>query len=163
MNTIKRIILIIAVGFLSSCMHSPIPEGYHGPKSIMADSIDNIDSGSAHFYVLLKVDGKPVANASFISANLSSGMGFSLTTRGYKREIAAKATEFEIAAYKQYASDAQSFFGDNYYVSGVVKFTPKEGEIYTIHGQLANHVESVWIQNQDGNLVTTPITKNQNQ
>jgi hypothetical protein len=154
MKTIKHLLALSLVAFLSACAtYKAVPDGFTGPMAIIKDTAEP-DSGSKGivFYVS-SIDDNPVQNARIATRQSSQGTGFSLNTRGFSRPVPVRAMKLRLvgthvtgAPIHELASRAAGTF---FSVEGDITFTPKEGVMYRVQGDLKKTGSSVWIEVED--------------
>ena len=106
-----------------------------------------------------KVDGKIINNILSETASRNSGRGFVLDVAPYERRLPVKPVTIELVATTYHAADIGGIFGESYFVSGTVTFTPVDGGRYVVRGILGEDYSAVWLETADGRVVGKKIEK----
>lgn len=157
----KNITLLFTLFFLFSCATAPlIPEDYDGPIAHVHDTVTNIKNSNAHFFELDKVDGKRIESSIGSSLSASHGQGFLLTVVRESRDVPAGAEmKLTLLGMRKYAAPIQEIVNGSFKVHGDVMFTPEPDKQYTVNGELSKKYSAIWIEDQDGNIVTDKVER----
>jgi hypothetical protein len=158
MRTLSIIALLI---FFTGCatLHSPVPEGYVGPTATVSDSFSNKEATKAHYFILSKVDQKPIKTSWGKTRSDNYGQGTQFTPSIIDRPVLPKEQLLGIKGLIFFPTDAQALFGDNLAVEGEFQFTPKPGEKYIIKGTISEVVSKVWMEDSSGKKVSDVFEK----
>ena len=158
---LKNISLLLSLFLLYSCATAPlIPEDYDGPIAHVYDTVTNVKNSNAHFFELDKVDGKRIDSSIGSSLSASHGQGFFLTVVRESRNVPA-GTEMRLTllGMRKYAAPIQEIVNGSFKVHGDVIFTPEADKQYTVNGGLSKKYSAIWIEDQDGNIVTDKVER----
>lgn len=155
----KMAALAVLSSLLVGCgsIYNPLPDGYAGPKAKVVDTYKNHTGSTAHFFELIKVDGKVVDNSGWRTYRVNRGRGFQMTPSMVSREIPTKTQTFTIEGFVYFATDAQAIFGNDMHVVGDMTFTPVANETYFVKGDLDKKGSVVWLEDSKGNVVGEKI------
>ena len=156
----KKIALIIPIGFLYGCatLHSPMPENYTGPISVISSSEKRHNTGKADLFYLQKVDGKRIENALISTRRATYGQGATLITSHPNIDVPSKEAVFTIVGRTEYAMPIQALASTVYEVKGDIVFSPKPNEKYVVKGVLGEDYSSVWLEKKEtGEIVKQKI------
>jgi len=157
-----RTIAIIALSILfTGCasLHNPIPKGYTGPTAIVSDSFTNKEATKAHYFILSKVDQKPIETSWGQTRIDNYGKGARFTPSIIGRPLLPKPQLLEIKGLIFFPTDAQVLLGDDLAVEGEFQFTPKAGEHYTVKGAISETESKVWMEDSSGKKVSEVFKK----
>jgi hypothetical protein len=155
----------IALLFLSilftgcASLHNPIPEGYVGPTATVSDSFSNKEASKANYFILNKVDQKPIETSWGKTRYDNYGQGRIFTPSMIDHPLLPKAQLLGIKGLIFFPTDAQLLFGDDLAVEGEFLFTPKAGEQYIVKGIISEKESKVWLEDSSGNKVSTVFEK----
>lgn len=163
---IRTVVLAaIAAALLSACTVKEVGIDPNMPTALLKDSDANLVKGNflvadrADFFYAASIEGTAVSNNVSSTSMASSGNGFSLRVREEERRIPARPITLTIAAVTYFAAPISAMFNDSHQVSGEVRFEPVVGETYVVTGELRKGYSAVWIQTEDGRIVTPKIEK----
>lgn len=157
-----RTIAFIALSlFFTGCvsMYNPVPKGYTGPTAIVSDSFSNKEVTQAHYFILSKVDQKPIETSWGQTRIDNYGQGVMFTPSIIGRPILPKPQLLEIKGLIFFPTDAQLLFGDDLAVEGEFRFTPEPGEHYTVKGTISETESKVWMEDSRGKRVSKVFAK----
>lgn len=157
----KKIILLSII-FLSGCIstQSPVPDSFKGEVATIDDTLTRVSGSKAAFFILHAVDDIKLTNA--ISNSEAVSRGSHLESRGATREIiASKPQVFHLIGQIHHSAPIGYMFnaGDNYYIEGLIDFTPLPSQHYVITGKLSAKHSAIWIEDINGNIVSSIIEK----
>lgn len=156
----KRIFIAIVCTFLFGCAQSKpvIPTGYAGEIASIEDTLIDKDVG-AYAYCVSKIDGNPIPNAITNSLNASAGRGMRLSLVGESRNVPVKPLKLTLIARVIHAAPIGSLFDSesNLHLEGEIEFTPIQDMKYFVRGTLQKGASSIWIEDINGIVVSTPI------
>lgn len=162
---IKKLSLLIAAGFLSSCVsYYNLPEGYAGPTAVIKDTATQTGVTKAEAFQVSKINGQLDRSSPMATPY---GGGMVVTLMESKRTVpAGQPISLTISGGNIYAADgaglADMISGNaKKYVSGDVVFTPKANEVYRVNGVAGKESSSVWIEDESSRkIVSRKVTKN---
>lgn len=139
---------------------SATPEGYTGPKAVLADSVVYPGAGEKiRMFYVEKIDGESMQNSMRATRDASAGKGNYLHTKEFSRDVPVKRMKIRLIGTHVLAMPIQEMAsriaGTFFTVSGEVDFLPLEGKTYVVMGELQKEGASVWIQTQDTKEVVT--------
>lgn len=159
MKIVFNTIIVLLLSGCASTVISPIPKGYTGDTVRIEDSFDNYKGSVANFYYLSSVDGQDIHHAVSESARLSSGKGYNLTASGASRQLPTKDLSLKLVGQIFHSAPISALIHakENIYIEGMVSFTPKPGMSYKVVGELSQMYSAVWVEDRNGNEVTSRI------
>jgi len=145
---VKKIAVLTFILFYTGCatIHSPIPENYTGPISIISSTDKRHHSSKADMFYLQGIDGKVIKNAIGETRRASYGQGGKLTTVHPDIEVPSKEATFTIVGRTEYAMPIQALTNAVYEVKGDIVFSPISNEKYIVKGALGKEYSSVWLE-----------------
>jgi hypothetical protein len=151
----NKIVLVACIFLLSSCIsfQPSIPVDYAGARATFSDSFNNYKGSSAHFYVVTKIDGKPIENSGYRTRINNLNRLFNMTPYMVSRDTTNQEHVFTIAGFVQFATDGQTIFSNSMIVVKEITFKPKTNQLYTIKGELSSNGSDVWIEDKKGNKI----------
>ena len=152
-------LLVPSLVLVGCATYSPVPSDYQGPTARISDTYDRVSGGTAKMYYVAQVDGNPIPNALTASRTASQGQGSRLTALGMTRRVLPEPLELYLAAEVFHPAPIQYLFstGKNYRVQGVVTFQPEPDRHYFVRGVLGDSYAAVWLEDLEGNIITTPV------
>lgn len=150
----------MASGLGPAAQNAPEPMG---PNAVVADSQITEGATRGQFFVVAEINGKAVGNSIEASLAASKNKGFVLTTIVEERTVSAgQPLQVKLVARHVSPAPIQGLIGSltstDYYVEGVVQWTPVAGEQYVVRGVLEASGSSVWIEDvRSGARVTAPV------
>jgi hypothetical protein len=136
----------LAIGGLSACATSPVPQGYTGPIARIQDTTVPRDSTSADIFTLSDVNGKPIKDSIIATRQASAGQGFRIIDIPFGRDVPAQPGTFTLVGETEYGAPILAILNKVYRVSGDIKFTPLEDHVYTVKGVLGPDYSAVWLE-----------------
>jgi hypothetical protein len=155
-----KYIILIAFLCLTACKSTPALVGKGLPKANLIDTFEqNHKIDSAKFFIADKVNHIRIPNARGRSLDRSNGQGANLLLTGVERDIPIYLTSVNLVAELVHARPIDYIFAnlDNSFIKGVVKFRPKEGLNYLVKGHISADYTAVWIEDENGEIVTDLI------
>jgi hypothetical protein len=151
-KTVFRTFVAFLAVALSACATTAklVPDGYTGPTATIKDST-RVSRGDScgDFFFLNEYAGKSADNALQASArdNAGSGMTFSVV-HDFSRPVPASSANFFIVGRTHCAAPIQELTGTVRLVGGNVDFTPQDGKVYVIKGELTSDHSAVWLEDE---------------
>ena len=145
---------------LAGCVTQLLPDDYQGQTATLRDSYANFHSGgllgpdSAEFFVANEVDGKPINNALSQTDASNSGRGFGMTPVPYERRVPIRTMNVQLYGIVHYAAPIAEMLSRTYETRRQVSFTPESGGRYVVRGKLGAQGSKLWIEKEDGTVVT---------
>lgn len=151
----RKLGISIFILLLSGCVsfQPSIPIDYVGGRATLADSYNNHEGSTAHFYVLTKIDGRSMEDSGYRTRVNNQGRGFNMTPYMVSRDTTIEKHIFTVAGFVQFATDAQGMFGDSMLIEKEITFKPEVNQIYTIKGELSKNGSNVWIEDKNGSKI----------
>lgn len=163
MTAILRAGFAGAMLFLAGCAatYKPVPDGYTGPIAAIKDTAEDESSSKARLFYVESIDGNEIENASVATRRNSTNTGFRVFTRIVIRDIPIRPMKLKIVGthvtgapiHEIAARVAGTFFS----VEGVLDFTPKEGVLYGVRGELKKDASRIWIENATTNEIVSEV------
>ncbi|MEM6460467.1 MAG: hypothetical protein AAF724_00975 [Pseudomonadota bacterium] len=172
MRMFRRLVVLLSVSLLAGCVTSAVvPEDYSGPTALIEDSSGEVVSPSspwfspkrlvepqkADLFYVYQIDGKRVDNIAYKTEMLGGNSGFRLRLYPVERKVPIRTMKVTLAGLTYYAAPIGEMFNDVYRVSGDVDFTPVAGETYIVRGVLGKDYSAVWIETDEGSIVTQKV------
>ena len=85
---------IAAAVLLCGCTVNPVPEGYTGPVAKITDSYNYRSDSALDFFVVTKVNGKPIDESLSATAGGNYGRGFAMRAFVIGRKVPAQEATF---------------------------------------------------------------------
>lgn len=148
---IIALLTILTAGCVT--FYEPVPPGYSGELAEIRDSYSDFGSRRAHYFMLLKVDGKEIAGSYGETRMAHIGQGMVFTPSMVTRFVMAKEQKFTLQGIVFFPTDAQALMFDEMEVTKEITFTPKAGEVYTVRGKLDKKGSTVWLEDSSGKTV----------
>ena len=145
---------------LAGCATQLLPDDYKGQTATLRDSYANFHSGgllgpdNAEFFVATHVDGKYIQNALDDTEKANNGRGFSMRPVPYERKIPIRPMKVKLYGIIHYAAPIASILSKTYETRREVAFTPQPGGRYVVRGKLGDQSSTLWIEKEDGTVVT---------
>ncbi len=157
----KFILLIITSAILlNGCAsYQPIPESYAGSTTPIYDSAETVSPTKVYFFQLTTVNGRNVSTSSGETYEASYGRGFSMNPVSAYRQIPAEKSILKIEGITYYAAPILDLLGESFSVEGEVELDVLETNSYYVKGELSKEYSAVWIEDNNGNIVTKKIEK----
>lgn len=157
----KRLAILFSFLLLQSCANPPlVSEDYEGPTAYLYDTVSNTTGKSAHFFEIDKVDGKGVDGSIVASMIASDGQGMALTTVRESRKIpAGNEMKVKLLGMRKYAAPILEIVNGSFKVHGEVIFAPEPDKTYVVNGELSKEYSAIWIEEQNGKIVTEKIER----
>ena len=153
------VILIVSLALSACSTFNPIPEGYTGPTAVIKDSFSEKSASNAHYFELEKVNENRISDSFGATRQKYYGQGMYFEPVMVEHEVLPERQSFTISGFVFYPTDAQLLFSNNLSVEGIVTFTPKAGETYTVSGTVIDDVSEVWLQDSSGNVIGDKFSK----
>jgi hypothetical protein len=147
---------IALAALLAGCATAPsVPEGYSGPRATLQDTGTYEDGSKAIVFIALEIDGRSIQNTVRASQSASYGKGFALTLRHISRDIPARPLTVKLRGTHVTAAPiheiASRVAGTFFSVEGDVSFSPEDGKLYYVTGELTKAKSCVWIEDRATN------------
>ena len=156
----KNIVAALFAVFITGCVsYNPIPDGYSGPLALLSDTANSISSSKAHYFQLVKVDGRSVETSTMYALEKNYGRGLSMTAFTTGRKIPVGKSVLSIEGVTYFAAPILALKGGNYSVRGEVEVEIKAEETYFVKGTLSKNHSAVWVENNQGNIVSKKVEK----
>ena len=161
MNKLNKIFITIAVILLASCAGypKPIPDGYRGPLATIYDTKQDVSRTRVYFFELEKVEERLIKTSSWETFEYNYNKGFKMTAQLNNRKIPAGKTVLTLAGITHVAADILRLTGGMYSVRGDATVTLEEGKKYYVRGKLSRKYSAVWLEDEDGNIISEKIEK----
>lgn len=157
-----RTLLITLLLLVSGCVtfEESLPENYTGSTASIDDSFRRVGGGKAFFYYVESIDGRLINNAKTKTNMASSGTG-RLHANGFTRLVATNEQSIALVAEVMHFAPIGQMFnsGHNYFVEGIIKFTPQADHKYLVNGTLGEQYSAIWLEDIEGNIVSEVIEK----
>ncbi len=155
----KKLLLFISLlpALIGCASHQPIPDGYSGDLTTIKDSYEYVTSTKIYIFQLAKVDDRDVHTSSAATYERSYGQGFNLYLALEERQVPATNSVLHIEGLTYVAAPVLAFLGGMYSVSGDVTVNLDAGKLYYVKGKLSEDYSAVWLEDQDGNIVSEKI------
>ncbi|WP_282166329.1 hypothetical protein [Shewanella japonica] len=155
------IILIIITGCKST--EHVIPNDYEGNVAYIEDSISNAEYSMAGYFYIEKINGEDIYNA--IDRSEQYSYANQLAKKGATRPIAINEQQtFSVVGEVYHSAPIGYLFnsGKNFSLKGDLSFTPEENQRYVVTGKLTESYSAVWIEDINGNIITSKLEKHGN-
>lgn len=157
-------VLALTLGLGACATYEPVPKEYTGPTASVLDTGFSEDRSKAQMFALMAVDGNPIKNAFWASAEASHGRGSNLTTVLPERKVPVRPMKVLLrgshATGAPIHAMASQMAGTFFSVEGTVDFAPQPGRMYQVKGVLTKEKSSVWIEDTStGKPATVVISK----
>ncbi|TVT68372.1 MAG: hypothetical protein FHP92_20160 [Denitromonas halophila] len=157
----KNIISVVVIILLAGCASfSPsLPENYSGDTATIDDSFQRLSRSKAKFYYIQQLNDKNIRNALTATYGATEGRGAQLIAMGASRLVPAEPLSLYVVGRVYHSAPIGYLFNSesNYIVEGRVIFTPIAGERYLVSGELGEYYSAVWIEDINGNVVSTMV------
>ncbi|HRQ59888.1 MAG TPA: hypothetical protein PLN31_20930 [Azoarcus taiwanensis] len=155
----NRAVFLLLAWLLTGCVtyHSPIPEGYAGPRATVRDSVVTHSMSKADFFYVSQVDGQKIEDSLINTRVANHGRGLVMTPYLIERDIPAHTAALVIVGRTHYAAPILALTSTVYEVKGNVQLSAKAGTSYVVRGELGESYSAVWIEDDAG--VVVPGTK----
>jgi len=141
-----RIAALAAGILLCGCTTNPVPEGYTGPVANITDSYNYRSDKAYDFFVVTKVNGKPIDESLSATAGANYGRGFAITPLAIGRKVPAQEATFTVLGRTHYAAPILEMLNPVYQISGEIKFTPLPDHDYYVEGKMDDEHSVIWIR-----------------
>ena len=157
----NKFALYISLILVSGCAGTPkpIPDNYSGALSKIYDTKESVSSTRVYFYQLNKIDGRTIKTSSWETMKYNHGRGFSMTPKVNSRKVPSGKSVLTIEGVTHVAAPILSFTGGMYSVKGDVTVELEENKNYYVKGKLSKEYSSVWLEDEEGNIVSNKIEK----
>jgi hypothetical protein len=151
--------LLYAIGLsilLAGCTtFSPsVPDKYVGPSAVIQDSTTVHGSTKADFFFVESVDDAKIMNSLRATLIANNGRGMSMKPVVLVRSvIAEKPLKLKLKARTHFAAPILAMVRAAYQVEGTIEFTPKDGAVYVVKGELGDEYSAVWLEDKATNEV----------
>ncbi len=155
------IIAVLIGTLLVGCASTPkpLPDNYKGPVTAIHDSQERVSGTKVYFFQLSKADGRTIKTSSWETYEYNYGKGFNMTPQLNHRFVPAKKSVLTIEGVTHYAADILAIFGSGYSISGDVVVELEENRDYYVKGKLSEDYSAVWLEDNEGNVVSEKIVK----
>jgi len=154
----KRYLPFLAL-FLSGCVpYQPVPDGYQGPLTgVINDTHQTVSGTKVYFFEVYSVNGRAIKSSSSLTSEYNAGRGFSLNPVNARRRVPAEKSLLRLRGVTQVAAPILAIGGGLYQITGDIEIDLLENERYTVHGELSESYQAVWLEDSNGNIVGTKI------
>ncbi len=161
MSVVKIWLWLLFLIVLVGCETPPlIPDDYDGSIARVYDTVDNVETKSAYFFELDKVDGKTIKGSIGSSLEASYGQGAILTVVRHSREVpAGNELKLTLLGMRKYAAPIIEIINGSYKVHGDIVFTPQQDKSYTVNGELSKEYSAIWLEDAEGKIVSNKIER----
>jgi len=153
----KIYIVLLLTLFAVGCgtVSNSIPEGYEGERAIITDTYKADGTAKVRMFYVDSIDSKRIYNA--INATQAASYGSKLRAAGAEREVLVKPLTIKIIGVVYSSAPIVAMFnaGSNYRVEGEIEFTPIANARYLVKGKLGKERSAVWLEDIDGNIVSS--------
>ncbi|TVO59043.1 hypothetical protein [Denitromonas halophila] len=157
----QNIISVVVIILLAGCASfSPsLPENYSGDTATIDDSFQRLSRSTAKFYYIRQLNDKNIQNALTATYEATEGRGAQLIAMGASRLVPAEPLSLYVVGRVYHSAPIGYLINSksNYIVEGRVSFTPTAGERYLVSGELGEYYSAVWIEDINGNVVSTMV------
>ena len=161
MIKLRFLIPLLAVVFFGGCMSvpQPVPKGYTGPVARITDTSTSVSGTKIQFFELQRIDGREVLASSVSTMQRNYGQGFYMEPALESRAVPSGSCTLKLAGVTHVAAPILAFGGKMYTVNGEVTVTLDAGKSYLVKGVLSKEYCAVWLEDENGTLVSTKIEK----
>lgn len=149
----KYFLVFITLLLLGCITPQPIPDGYNGPTASLLDTYEVISKHKAQYFEAVLVDGRPLETSSD-SAGRASSYSFNLVNTMNLREVPAATSTILIRGITIGSAPIISLLGNHASVEGYVTITLEPNGRYIINGVLSESFSGVWVETNDGLIVS---------
>ncbi|MGH1439452.1 MAG: hypothetical protein ACRBBR_05010 [Cellvibrionaceae bacterium] len=154
---ISIVLLSILISVSCGTVSNSIPEDYVGATATITDTYKSGGRAKARIFYVDSIDSKKIYNA--VNATQAASYGSKLRAAGAEREVTVKPLTIKIVGTVYSAAPIVAMFnaGANYRVEGEIEFTPLANARYLVRGKLGKEKSAVWIEDIDGNVVSSIV------
>jgi len=150
-------VVAILISVTSCVSYQPLPEGYTGPTAMIVDTMDPISSTRAGFFQITAVDGRDVLSSSNSTQAASSGQGFMMSQRTESRLVPSGKVTLSLEGRISVAAPILALTGGMYSIKGEVDVELESEMAYYVRGFLSNDYTTVWLEDNQGNVVSEKL------
>lgn len=135
---------VIPLAALAGCAAPSVPEGYDGPRAIIADSTQQRAWIGVDYFVLQAIDDRVIRDS--MDASIGYGNRPIISSTAIRREVPSQRASFKIAGVTRYATALEELRNPAYSITGMVHFMPEPDGQYVVRGELSERRQAVWIE-----------------
>jgi hypothetical protein len=134
----------IPLAALAGCAAPSVPEGYDGPRAIIADSTQQRAWIGVDYFMLRAIDDRQIRDS--MDSSIGYGSRPIVSSAAIRREVPSQPASFTIAGVTRYATALEELRNPAYSIIGMVQFTPEPDGQYVVRGELGEGRQAVWIE-----------------
>ncbi len=111
------------------------------------------------FFQLTTVNGRNISTSSGETYEANYGRGFAMNPVTAVRQVPAESSKLKIEGITYFAAPILNLLSESFSAEGEVELDVSEGHSYYVKGELSKEYSAIWIEDNNGKIVTKKIEK----